>query len=483
MKEYHNWEEWMKEKLEDEEVLFQEAHWEAAQKLLDEADRNPHTPFWKKWTWGLLALFLLLSSVFFIANGYFMSQKSLVVSEKSATEKTKTSEDILISSNKKEARNPSVSASSLSSNVPIANEKEEAISLKTESNSINAPENKRKVGETTQKISVFPPKENKIERDSKTAILSKSIDGFPATVFMEKSIPAAESGADKLKVSDIALEKAAKSEESVKKPSALPELENIVLAEDSDTKTAKIESANEEGKIIENKKIKTGEITGIKVAENAEKRSENVVFSPPISLEKTKMKRGNLWLFAGTSVQGQSYALSPAVGVSYRYLTGKGFAVTAFSNYLITRKFPNITHSVNQTQYGLGFENTAYVLTTKSLHFAELGLGVSVPYRRHAFFGGVHYARLVYSAATLEVIQTNSFGFKGMTSENVTGYTQGLQKWDAGISLGYGFSLTRNTQLRVSGNTGLRDLTQNAFFGNSIYHRNSQMRVGLAFRL
>ncbi len=505
MKEYPNWEEWMKDKLEKEEVVFQEAHWEAAQKLLDKGSPDTRMPLWKSRGMKLFPLLLLILVSFYVLEKGYFSKKEKSVEQNTAFETE-------IRDNTPD-RKPINTETDMKANHNILKQETHSGIAKNEGsiqNSVN-PENIQKTSANTNPADLQPSKREKgsnsgnelvkksaptiqeyqkqqrkansgITKDAHSSAEGNSISGMNTALknvsYPEGKMPlfgnqekGENSGLNENKpekelfVMPVQYKSAGESLSSAERG-----IENPVLLQEKDQEEPIIVKP-----LFDNILRMQSESTKI--------LSENAFLATDLGTpEKSKSKKGDYYIFAGTSTSPQSLVFSPTFGVGYRRMTGKGFGLTAFMNYAIIRNFPNITKQVNQTQYGLGFENTAYILTTKSLHFAEAGIGFSIPFQRNEIFGGINGSRLIYSAAKLEVVKSNTFGQKGISSENVSGYTQGLEKWDAGLSAGYGFSVLRNMQFRVSGHYGFTDLTKNDFFGNSNIHKNSQMRVGVLFR-
>ncbi|MBX7242989.1 MAG: hypothetical protein K1X92_14700 [Bacteroidia bacterium] len=523
MKEYHNWEEWMKDKLENEEVVFQEAHWENAQRLLNQSSPDTRRPLWKRGAMGLFLL-LLLSVVGFsvFKNGYFSGNQN--TESLSSVMKTDIRSEYPVekinSDTDRNGLEEKVSSEATPGNEHNIDLKGVKTGLEEGASSEATPDKKETktqtipnqvlYAETIPKTSTTTPQGLKKPEEtlSRNPIQKKSIPSaqkekntrvesytakMPENITGKVEIPLS-SGMNTNVENRIASANAPSSYEGKSinteqnSPGVFPkEATSQILdrkASLSPDKTAELrgQSGEKENNIMVSVKPRPLNVTGIHSELPDLSSGKELLTAPSAIPGKSKRRNGDFYIFAGTSLQPQSLAFSPALGAGYRRMTGKGFGITTFINYAVIRNFPNITKQVNQTQYGLGFENTAYILTTKSLHFAEAGVGFSIPFQRNELFGGINASRLIYSAATLEVVKSNSFGQKGITSENVSGYTQGLEKWDLGISGGYGFSVLRNMQFRMSAHYGFRDLTQNDFFGNTVIHRNAQLRAGVLFR-
>lgn len=455
MKPHNDWESLMKDKWESQAVEFNEQHWKAMEAMLDRQPiRKPKAFAWGRYRWALLLLLL-------VPFAWWLG---------SYKNSTTTLPQTAYTENQTQVAKPPV----------LAPEKN---TLKTEIQTLNQPTKPTQIPHNVDikpNTTSFSFKNNPNKNLSPLAVPSPQ-----SAISTHKIAEPVLSGQDKK--TEVAAENLTdKTEKAQKKEAAI--VENVV------DKKVEIGRKETELKIFENQVVKSemlkekhpqpSTLSTLTVEDSKiglQPVSGGLPMQPTVG--HTPWRRSGLEVFSGISLQNQSYTVSPTATLRYHYALARRLSVQLSAAYAIARDFPNIVKETNQISYGLGFENTAYRLTTKSLHFAELGMGLRVPVMRSEFFGGFSYARLIYASATMQTIESNSFGLKGIKSENVSGYTLGLRKNDLQFYAGYGIHLSRRLKWQLSAHYGTRDLTDNTYFAQPDFHRNIQIRTGLAWRL
>lgn len=470
MKENLDWEKWMKETLGSEEVIFKESDWESAHKLLDSAQPQPAATFWKKR--GGLLLTMLFSMAIIIGFLIYLALK-----QNPEQTKQKDSHKITYQPNTPEIEDMAKNHKKPSETSLLGQDHSDIGTINPE-----PAQKQKKNPDKSPPFTKTKQSDNIVRNDVSSQRKIPPNTDIPNTPANETKLNQNPEYSSRIEKNSTRFT----PENVANNPSNIGELmmDKSESPEDKHYQASALNAKYEKKEIFTQSKKTESEIISLtSTPQSLSNPSKEQVFIP-ITPEKVKGRRMSLFVFAGMSVQEKSYAVSPLLGVGYRYKTHLGIGLQSGINYSIFRNPIGLVQQVNQIQYGLGFEQTTYVLTTKALHFAELSFGAVFPLgKRQELSGNIHYGRLFYSAATLEVKQQDSFGQKGATSSNVSGYIQGIRVSDIGASVGYSFYINRKIQFNTSIFTGFRDLTRNEVWGNGTFHRNTQWRTGLIFRL
>jgi len=157
--------------------------------------------------------------------------------------------------------------------------------------------------------------------------------------------------------------------------------------------------------------------------------------------------------------------ISVSTGLGYRSKSGKGIEL-----------------SRTQTEYGFGKSQTTETLALNRLHYIDLPIEVRYDIKgKHTVFGG---ASISYLAGVKSAIaKTNNESFESSTSsvENTWNYNDGLNKWDAGVRVGYDYNLGRNLSIGGMLQYGLMDITSNETFEIQDNSNNMEVRVTLKY--
>lgn len=487
MKQLQDWEEWMKDKLDDQEIVFQESHWEAAQKMIDAAESQPKPPFvW--WGRGLFAVllvgvlgiggYLLWGSQAFVSNEKYVieSKQVEVFAEKQEnTEKQDDKQQTQINTAKNELPN------SLLENKAIANEK------------INTSKNAEKnIASLPSFVSSQTDRAARLWghklRGSENLDNNKSLDNF-SKIAKVNTLATPENIAPKSiqtpvvsNATEILVEKQILSSQNYKEKNTQNILDNP--QENNLLGTKEAEETINLNEHFDRETVIKSEIQTIlpQVFTRSSELRSDITATELRTMKKHRFNRFHADIFVGASITENAKNIAPTAGLRLKYFIHKNIAVQLYGNYFTSNGF-SIIKETQQIQYGLGFEEVTNRLTTTTLQYAEMGTGLLIPIKRHEVFAGIGYARLLKATGTLEKIERNSISAKGMLveSQSVGAYQEGLQKSDVAISFGYGYYLTRNLQIRLSGSWGLQDITDDSFLGNTQIDKNKQIRLGLAW--
>lgn len=515
MKQLQDWEEWMKDKLDDQEIVFQESHWEAAQKMIDAAESQAKPPFvW--WGRGLFAVLLVgalgISGYLLWGNHAFLSnEKQTIESKKAETfaekqentpqnENVKTEQATITQNEVNKGLVENKDAAIEKTNISTSLKEEKNIAL---NQTPNKPLDKKEImSNFSQNGNV---ENNRGSFDNSSKVAKTNINASPekiVTKSIETKLQIPDAKTTSTVIQDLTLI-ASRLESS--KPSEAKELVNNINIgfEKEIAKNIGNAIADNTG-ILDSKAISSKEAIIVgkeEVMIDRNVKSIRVLQAvSPISVENLPIQKGEFQntaiplpkkyafnrfhadIFVGASITENVKNISPTAGLRLKYFIHKNIAVQLYGNYFTSNGF-SIVKETQQIQYGLGFEEVTNRLTTTTLQYAEVGTGLLVPIKRHEIFAGIGYAHLLKATGTLEKIERNSINAKGMLveSQSVGAYQEGLQKSDVTISFGYGYYLTRNLQVRLSGVWGLKDITDDSFLGNTQIDKNKQIRLGLAW--
>lgn len=183
------------------------------------------------------------------------------------------------------------------------------------------------------------------------------------------------------------------------------------------------------------------------------------------------------WMKAGAT-QGNGF--NPVLGFSAtHYFSTKisaliGLQYNSLSNI-------NTLYSANSNQYSFGAESGVTSVTIKTLYYIALPLKVQYNINpNNIISAGVQVCYLVNSNSNVVSYTQNYFGTSGYTSAYKTGYTDGINPWDAQVTLAYRRKINRFS-ITAEGYYGLMDIENNSFFNNNVFERNSGLRLLLSY--
>ena len=157
--------------------------------------------------------------------------------------------------------------------------------------------------------------------------------------------------------------------------------------------------------------------------------------------------------------------ISVSTGLGYRTKSGKGIEL-----------------SRTQTEYGFGKSQTTETLALNRLHYIDLPIEVRYDIKgQHSVFGGASISYLAGVKSAIAKTHDESFQSSISSVENTWNYKDGLNKWDAGVRVGYDYNLGQNLSIGGMVQYGLMDITSNETFDVQDNSNNLEVRVTLKY--
>jgi hypothetical protein len=212
-------------------------------------------------------------------------------------------------------------------------------------------------------------------------------------------------------------------------------------------------------------------------------------FDPVAKSTMPKVLNQSLSIFGGITLENGLGSVSQLSRNNFLYTAGFYYNLEASENISIStglgyrsKSGKGIELSRTQTEYGFGKSQTTETLALNRLHYIDLPVEVRYDIKgKHTVFGG---ASISYLAGVKSAIaKTNDESFESSTSsiENTWNYTDGLNKWDAGVKVGYDYNLGRNLSIGGMLQYGLMDITSNETFEIQDNSNNMEVRVTLKY--
>ncbi len=176
----------------------------------------------------------------------------------------------------------------------------------------------------------------------------------------------------------------------------------------------------------------------------------------------------------------QGNGISPVLGISAtHYFSTKVSALMGIQYNSLTNM--NTLYSSSNTQYDFGATNNVNSVTLKTLYYLAVPLKFQYNLNANNIIGiGCDFVYLLNTSSSVVSYQQNYFGVSGNTASTKTGYMDGVNPFDAQLTLAYRRKVNRFT-LGVEGYYGLLDIEDNSFFDNNIFERNSGLRFILSY--
>lgn len=228
-----------------------------------------------------------------------------------------------------------------------------------------------------------------------------------------------------------------------------------------------------------------GELSASLLASN--EVDETIVVADMKSTKQSKPKQNELGFIGGANLNpavganaSAGWKVSEFAGITYtRHLSG-GLGVKA--NLLYSRRNNMQTSKVQSVKrYGFGSNIETTTLHTNSLFYLDLPVMVNYGFGNGNIMLGAQPSILLNGYHTLKTTNMDLTGEFSSTETKEFGYTDGYNPFDVSLVVGYEHSIT--PQISVGGrfNYGLFDMTNNAYFNDSAFDRNTQFRVYLTY--
>lgn len=438
-----NWEEQMKQILDEQEIVFEETDWKAAQALIQAA--NLHVPTEKKkrkglgWFWAVLLGGILFG--YMIGSGHFSTNKVTAKNEHLPQNEGIAKKENMAKIQVGALALAKESEPSAKAEAPIqsksAEKKEIYLLEKTEKNVAIIPFTKtNQTAISTENTVKEPEKQAGFIAQTGTILDNEQVKNiFPRTINTEQKI----------------------------------NLKQNNLPQNND-KTLII-------KPLENKKRHSffHKISANVYAGSAYSQRPylNSTFYGGINLIYSLSPKWKLNLFGNYSERKVDFT---ATNVSASQ--NNGFNNTSADTV------PDYTNTTIPNPISLGSQ----IITTEQIYLRAAryiggGVGVSFQHKRHEFFANVsyHYLLNTQSRYSVNIVENQSLVYQD--SKSINTFVAGINMTDIGLGLGYQYHLTRKIQVQIALSKGFKDMSNDAFYLNEIKHRNFQLQTGISYRL
>lgn len=438
-----NWEEQMKQILDEQEIVFEETDWKAAQALIQAA--NLHVPTKKKrrkglgWFWAVLLGGILFG--YMIGSGHFSTNK--VTAKNESFSQSKTTQKIE-KENKTEV-----------SDLALVKESEPSAKAEAPIQSTSAEKKEIYLAEKTE----------------------KTVDIIP---FVETN------------QAEISAENSAKEVEK----------QAIFMAQT--------------GTILDNKQVKIVHERNInslqKITLQQNKSSQNnhkILEIKPLESKKIHsfFSKISANMYAGAAYSQHPYINSTFYGgINMGYQVASHLQIHLFANYserkvnfvntngnvLVNGFVAGVTDSsladITNITTNISATSNANLVTKEHIYLEGArylggGIGISIPYKRHSFLATTtcHYLLNTKSKYMVDITDNQSLIYQD--SKNINNFNTGIYKWDISLGLTYQYAITRKIEVQIGLNKGLKDMSKDFFYKNSLKHRNFQVQTGISYRL
>jgi hypothetical protein len=176
----------------------------------------------------------------------------------------------------------------------------------------------------------------------------------------------------------------------------------------------------------------------------------------------------------------QGNGLSPVFGISATHNFSKTISVFAGVQFNSLTNI-NTLYSNSSTQYDFGSYTNVNSVTLKTLYYMAIPLKIQYTILTDNIISlGITPLYLVNTSSTVVSYQQNYYGVSGNTAATKPGYMDGINPWDAQLTLAYRRKINHFT-VSAEYYYGLLDIENNSFFENNVFERNSGFRLLLSF--
>lgn len=217
--------------------------------------------------------------------------------------------------------------------------------------------------------------------------------------------------------------------------------------------------------------------------------SEDYSFDPVDQTTMPKLNIQSLSVFAGITLENGLGSASQLSANNLLYTAGFYYNIAATENLSFStglgyrsKSGKGIELSRTQTEYGFGKSETTETLTLNRLHYVDLPIEVQYNIKgKHSVIAGASLSYLAGVKSAFATTHEESLQSSTTSSENTWDYEDGLNKLDAGIRVGYDYSLNQNFSIGGMVQYGLMDITSNETFEIQDNSNNMEVRVTLKY--
>jgi hypothetical protein len=201
----------------------------------------------------------------------------------------------------------------------------------------------------------------------------------------------------------------------------------------------------------------------------------------PIVVEKwkrlTPYVQVGLSPIASYGSSNRQWKPDPIISAGAQYQFHHGLALNTELRYY---SISGLSHpyEVSSTKYGQGFEVNTETYYTDRLHYGGLQLGLTKTlHQNHVFLFGFATDYLITGNNHITSSLRTNFENTQTASRKVNGYVKGFQNLNQSLVIGYQFKLGANKSVGLNYQFGLTDITNDKYFVNGTFDRNSMLSI------
>ena len=198
-------------------------------------------------------------------------------------------------------------------------------------------------------------------------------------------------------------------------------------------------------------------------------------------------KNTHQWMFnllAGVSdsrgFEGNTVATSR---IGFGYFGGFRLAYKLDKNWFVgvqplmySRGAVNTSVQTEKTAYDFGSNADEFIVKNKALLFAEMPISIGYRIQRHQISIGAGFEYLVNVKSDVKDFGTNDF------SSNQWGYTDGFNRFGTIAKFNYAFNVYNELWLTMMVQKGFTDLTKADYFTTNSIDKNFNLRIGVQYQ-
>jgi hypothetical protein len=431
-----NFNEFLKQKVEESHFEYNEAYWLKAEKLIENAQPK-RKPFWFGFGWGVLSVALIggLTTLFLNNN----KENSAIAKQPGAVNLSGVAM----------AQNAELIHSDLTTH------REQGSSLTTEQNTA---------------LNANSPNQNdtKGERQS----LSKKQNNNYQNIALNKNKKSNKNNSNSVLLASANANKKTLADSyynPVKNLSAIKLPESLVdeSAENDNTEIPVITIA--EPFILKAKStpaIKDIDVNIVAACEN--KNTHEWMFG---LLAGVSDSRG----FEGNTVTTSRFGFGYFGGFRLAYKLDKNWFVGA-QPLFYSRGAINTSIETDKTEYDFGANADEFIVKNKALLFAELPISIGYRVQRHQISVGAGFEYLVNVKSDVKEFSTSVY------TTNQWGYTDGFNRFGTMAIFNYAFNVYNEFWLTMMVQKGFTDLTKADYFTTNSEDKNFNLRIGVQYQ-
>jgi hypothetical protein len=428
-----NFNEFLKQKVEESHFEFNEAYWLKAEKLIENSQPK-RRPFWFGFGWGMLSLAIVGGLSAMLLNINQNSNKN--VSSKEITNagflKSQTANDVSVS----KVADASIK---LVSNVNLQENQSNNVGSNLNVDANSSFSNTRNNAQGSLQKSILH-NQLSLNNQSKDANITASVKSSSERSFSQV------------------------------KNLSLPKLPESIVVENEE------EDSESEHKIItiaepivirpRVKSIKDIDVNIVAACEN--KNTHEWMFN---LLAGVSDSRG----FEGNTVSTSRIGFGYFGGFRLAYKLDKNWFVGA-QPLLYSRGAVNTSIETEKTAYDFGANEDEFIVKNKALLFAELPVSIGYRIQRHQISIGAGFEYLLNVKSDVKAFGTSEY------TSNQWGYTEGFNRFGTVAMFNYAFNVYNEFWLTMMVQKGFTDLTKEDYFTTNSKDRNFNLRIGVQYQ-